>query len=199
MTLQTRASGRRRRVLTRFARAIIAATATVAWPSTVLADGDRECLWSALSPAVQLRLELAARAGAGALATEIQGIGDRRALAVLQSCGFAPSQATAGLMAQIWAARANVAGKRAAARAAGIDLAVADAALLKTAPLELRQTYAAEIAARVNAGAARAISAALDIAASSAPLSKDARLAGAEYFAASILLDGLLADPNTER
>lgn len=151
-----------------------------------------DCLWTSLTPLEQLRLELAARDGRGFTVQDVDWIGDRRIADLLLGCGFQPLADEVALMARYWAAKASIAGKRAALRAAGVDPAAAVAALAEFAPPEARLALAAEIAGRVDGAAAAAIRAAVErVASARGGLDAAASTAAAEFMVAVILADGM--------
>ena len=159
------------------------------------ADGDVACLWEALSPSAQLRLELAVKTKGRFEPTDIQSVGADRLIGVIRYCGYEPNQASYALLARYWAARASVAALRARLRGWQVNLATADAALEAVAPSRTRAGLAAEISASQGAApsggpAAEAIQSAVEALETQSFLTPSARRTVIEYYVARILSDG---------
>lgn len=164
--------------------------------------GDVACLWSSLSPTTQLRLELSVQTRGAFSLDEIAAFGDARLASLLAHCGFAPTAESVNVMARYWAVKAALPTHRAAVTDAGVDIAAADAALAVAAPLTDRARLADEIAGRPggvspsDGPAAQAVRAAIaELDAEIGPVSPDAARSLIEYFAATILADGLASSP----
>ena len=154
------------------------------------------CLWTSLSVAEQLNLEVAARSERGLAMEDIAQIGEERLADLLDDCGFAWSEASIAAMARYWAAKADEPARRSALAQTGVDIAAADQALVAAAPASKRVQFAAEISARVDGEAAAAVRNALGLLETAmGGLDDAARRAAAEYFISIILADGLAAAP----
>lgn len=149
------------------------------------------CLWRALTPMEQLRLELSARTGAGVSGADIASMGAERVSELLAICGFAPERESVVFLAAFWAAKASAADLRAQISALGIDLDAADAALAKAAPMIRRHSFAREIRTHQNAAAAAGLRAAVREMQIHTPMTAAAARKLAEYYVAVILADGL--------
>ncbi|MBX2855059.1 MAG: hypothetical protein KTR21_08730 [Rhodobacteraceae bacterium] len=164
------------------------------------AAGDVACLWDALSPSAQLRLELAVKTKGQFDSADIQSVGAERLVGVIRFCGYEPNQASYALLARYWATRASVAALTATLRGWEVDLPAADKALERAVPTKIRAALAAEISASNGAApaggpASLAIQTAVETLEVQGPLLPPARRTLIEYYVARILADGFATPP----
>lgn len=162
--------------------------------SATRAPAQVSCLWSALHPLIQLRIETSIRTDGELPSTVIERLGAAGLARHLNRCGFEFDDANLALAARYWIARATLTVYEAEARFAGLDLTEADAALDITAPDAARPGFARRIMAGRDTRADLAIRAAIDtLRALGRRFDPPARRLLAEYMTARLLADGMSA------
>lgn len=176
------------------AAALAAALSAAAAMAPVPAQAQQRviCLWDALPPLVQLRLELAARQDEGLPESVVSRLGADGVVRILQDCGLTQDPATLAVMARYWVSRAKIETGRVRLRQAGVPLDAAEEALLLTAPLTERKAFAEEIMTQADGVAGAAVFRALGaLELAMGELTQEQRRAAALYYAALLLADGL--------